>query len=190
MASKPRAASVRCEQATGRHTPIVAMTAHAMAGDRERCLAAGMDDYISKPLRREELYRVLAGVAKSSRGSGDAVESEAIFHSREELLEQCDGDEELLAKVVELFQENTPEILGAIRAAVEQSDATALASSAHKLLSSVGAFGATRARGLALQLEEQGRQSDFTHAEERLDSLEDEVNKICAALANYGAVLV
>jgi CheY-like chemotaxis protein len=61
------------EKATGKHTPIVAMTAHAMVGDRERCLAAGMDGYISKPLSVKELFETIEGVLRPPAGSPKSV---------------------------------------------------------------------------------------------------------------------
>jgi two-component system sensor histidine kinase/response regulator len=88
------------EEATGAHTRIVAMTAHAMAGDRERCLAAGMDDYVSKPLRKEDLLRALEGAGP--QGLEDKSEK-TFLHSRAELLAQCEGDEELMSELVSIF---------------------------------------------------------------------------------------
>ena len=168
------------EEATGGHITIVAMTAHAMAGDRERCLAAGMDDYVSKPLRKEDLLRALEGAGPQ----GDEDKSEKIFlYSREELLAQCDGDEELMSELVSIFHDNTPQIVQAIGEAVEKRDAPALAAHAHKLLSSLGAFGAGRARTLALRLEKHGQENDFGGAKERFTELERETDKIYAALA-------
>src|SRR5207248_4756120 len=146
------------EETTGGHITIVAMTAHAMAGDRERCIAAGMDDYVSKPLRKEDLLRVL----KNAEPQDDEDKGgEISLHSRAELLAQCEGDEELMSELVSIFRENTPQIVQSIGEAIEKRDAPALAISAHKLLSSLGAFGAKEAGSLALRLERHGQESDF-----------------------------
>jgi len=168
------------EATTGNHTTIVAMTAHAMTGDRDRCLGAGMDDYVSKPLRKEDLLRVLEGA-----GSGECEEEHEtpFLYRREQLLSQCDGDEELLSELVSIFHDNTPQIVRALGEAVEKSDAPALAAQAHKLLSSLGVFGAGRARTLALRLEKHGQDNDFGGARERLTELERETDKIYAAFA-------
>jgi two-component system sensor histidine kinase/response regulator len=168
------------EEATGGHIRIAAMTAHAMAGDRERCLAAGMDDYVSKPLRKEDLLRTLDG----ARALRAPLETGTRFlYTREELLSQCDGDKELMGELVSIFRENTPEIVQAIGEAVEKRQAPALATQSHKLLSSMGAFGADHARTLALRLEKHGQQNDFDGAKERFTELERETHKIYAALA-------
>jgi two-component system sensor histidine kinase/response regulator len=176
------------EEATGGHTKIVAMTAHAMTGDRERCLAAGMDDYVSKPLRKEDLLRALGGAGVEI--DVDKAEAEtALLYRRDELLSQCDGDEELMSELVSIFHVSTPQIVQAIGEAVEKRDALALGAHAHKLLSSLGTFGARRARTLALRLEKHGQESNFDGAKERFTELERETNKIYAALADFVSVL-
>jgi CheY-like chemotaxis protein len=168
------------EKITGSHTRIVAMTAHAMAGDRERCLAEGMDDYVSKPLRKEDLLRALEAVSVAEHD--DRTEM-TPHYNREQLLTQCDGDEDLMAELVSIFRDNTPQIIQAIGEVVEKRDAPGLATQAHKLLSSLGTFGAGRARALALALEKHGQENDFRGAKERFTELERETDKIYAALA-------
>jgi signal transduction histidine kinase/DNA-binding response OmpR family regulator len=184
------------EEATGGHITIVAVTAHAMTGDRERCLAAGMDDYVSKPLRKEDLLRALARAggqrrANETKTEGTETETETPpLYSREELLAQCDGDEELMRELVSIFHDSTPQIVQAIGEAVEKHDGAALAAHAHKLLSSLGAFGAGPARTLALRLEKHGQENAFGGAKERFMELERETEKIYAALADFVSVLV
>jgi HPt (histidine-containing phosphotransfer) domain-containing protein len=107
----------------------------------------------------------------------------ALLYRRDELLSQCDGDEELMRELVSIFHDSTPQIVQAIGEAVEKHDASALAAHAHKLLSSLGAFGAGPARTLALRLEKHGQESDFGGTKERFTELERETDKIYAALS-------
>ena len=184
------------ETGNGRRTRIVAMTAHAMKGDRENCLAAGMDDYISKPIRKEDLLGVLPsarkprpGVTARKKNNGPPKATVATLYSREELIEQCDGDEELMEKLIALFRENTPPLLEAMQTAISRDDGVALAGAAHKLLSSLGAFGAVGARELTQQLEAEARRPGLAGAQASLKKLEYEIDKISGALAAYAPAL-
>jgi CheY-like chemotaxis protein len=188
------------EQTTGRHTPIVAMTAHAMAGDRERCLRAGMDHYLSKPLQKEELLKLIATISKSvppllcaAKGNGskskhddrNAAASALPIFSREKLLDQLDGDEALMRRMIALFHENTPRLLDDIRGSVARRGASDLARSAHALLSSLGAFGANEAGDLTRQLETQAHHQDYEHTDRTFAALERETAEIHTALSAF-----
>ena len=189
------------ERGSGWHTPIVAMTAHAMAGDRERCLAAGMDDYISKPLHKAELFDLIRRITEL-RGSGCApvvavaaspqvaapAESKALpIYARKELLDQFDGDEALLRRLIHIFHEDTPRLLDDLRSSITQRNGAGLARSAHALLSSLGMFGARHALRLTEELENQGREQNYEHTERTFSALEDAAAEIHAALSALAA---
>jgi len=165
-----------------------------MAGDRERCLAAGMDDYIAKPLRKEDLLAVLERCGCCSVGRIPHPPAKAARHEtrpplslfkREELLEQCGGEEKLMGKIIALFQENTPLLVEAIRDAAARRDSSALERSAHGLLSSLGAFGARDAQRLTLQIEAQAHEKNYEHTDRTFAALERGTAEIYAALAAF-----
>ena len=176
------------EAPLGRHTPIVAMTAHAMAGDRERCLAAGMDDYLSKPLQKAELLALLERVRAAHAPVADEplppTRALPIF-SRTKLLEQLDGNEALLLRLIALFQENTPRLLDDIRECIARRGSGDLARSAHALLGSFGAFGANAARRLTQQLEAQAHAENYEHTARTFAALERETAEVHAALSAF-----
>src|SRR6516162_1685480 len=109
----------KSEQATGRHIPIVAMTAHAMKGDKEKCLEAGMDDYVSKPIRRKDLAEVITRIVerflieKPTNGqSADTTDTRGggqMILDEEALLEECDNDKGMLRRMVEIFDRDARE---------------------------------------------------------------------------------
>jgi two-component system sensor histidine kinase/response regulator len=114
------------EWETGGHTRIIAMTAHAMTGDRERCLAAGMDGYLSKPINQALLFEVV------EEGSAGAAAQPVTFNQTE-LMDRLGGDTELLQDVIKLFLDDCPAQVAAIKAAVDQRDGALLRSTAHAL---------------------------------------------------------
>jgi PAS domain S-box-containing protein len=139
------------EQDTGKHLQIIAMTAHVMKGDRERCLFAGMDDYISKPITPEKVKRLLDHwTSKSRRRAADSTFSAPII-DRAHLNEISGSDSEFAAEIAEEFLQSAPNHLGAIESAYESGDAKAASAAAHGLKGSSFSLGA---RALAERCEQ------------------------------------
>src|SRR5712692_5744525 len=166
------------EKTAGTHSPIMAMTAHAMKGDRERCLAAGMDGYISKPIRIRELEQAIAQLvgppnpAKVPVSEADQADS-VIDHAA--LLAGVDGNRRLLRELVRLFLADCPQHLAEIKEAIRRGDAGALRRAAHTLKGSVGNFAAKNAFTAAQRLEIMGGEGDLDTAGEAGVTLESEL---------------
>ena len=166
-------------------TPIIALTANALAGDRERCLAAGMDDYISKPFKQSELHDVLGRWLEGGhdvrmpRPLADEVDLEpetgvAINEAALDNLRalQRPGRPDVLAKVVRLYFERSPAIIEEIVAAGTAHDYPALQTAAHGLKSSSANLGANDMMALCRELEERARNCTPEGVAERIASLD------------------
>jgi len=174
------------ESATGEHIPIIAMTAHAMKGDRERCLEIGMDGYISKPVNVEKLYEIIEALAPAHSNSGTEISDEQSMDDvidRAEVMQRVGGDTELLIELIDLFSSDCPRLMSEIHDAIEQNDKQALEHVAHTLKGSVGNFSATNAFEAAFRLEKMGREGDTTQAKEAYAMLEREIKRLEPVLA-------
>ena len=192
------------EKQTGTHVPIIAMTAHAMKGDRERCLAAGMDQYVAKPIRVKHLFDAMAEVLGQSVVGGDRpvvgdAQSAEVPTSDcrgqwgcanqldwREALKAVRGDRELLRIMVDAVIEDSPRLLKEIREAIAAQNPSALRMAAHTLKGSIRYFGKSDAFEKAFALEEMGKNGNLGNASDVLQTLEQRMAELTPMLQTYG----
>jgi two-component system, sensor histidine kinase and response regulator len=159
------------EKAEGKHTPVVALTAHSGRDEHERCRAAGMDDVITKPVTTARLAAVISGATSEEPKVLDAV----------------GGNVRLLARVRDAFVKQTPRLLAAIREAIDDRNPDAIARNAHTLKGAMSNFVGSDAQTLAAEIEQAGKDGNYVRAADLLPKLEaaadDLGKKIDAALA-------
>jgi two-component system sensor histidine kinase/response regulator len=187
------AAAIRdSEKRSGRRVPIIALTAHAMKGDKERCLRGGMDGYVSKPIRPDHLFaeiqRCLGGTPGSLPMTEGSMERNELF-DRAALLDRVEGDEELLVEMVQLYVEDAPRALKTMRSALQQGDLHALERAAHSVKGSSANLAANPAAEAAQRLEQDAKRGDAAGAEASLAALESALGQLLVALAeNHSGV--
>ncbi len=168
------------EKRSGTHLPIFAMTAHAMKGDREQCLAAGMDGYITKPVRFSDIQQTLAGVVDDLRAVTPPVM--ASSWDKAAALDRVEGDEELLQDICRIFLEESPQLMTRLQQAVAQDDPEAVSRAAHSLKGESGYLGAANVSQAARQLETMGRDHELSQAPAVLERLQKEMASLSFAV--------
>ncbi len=187
------------ELASGKHALIIAMTAHALTGDRERCLESGMNEYLSKPIRPRQLVEMIATVTGKALIVGsksppiispctDATE-EKQFSSPlvdwQVALSATAGDKGLLCELIEAYFLERPRLTNELNDSLERSDFELLHRSAHTIKSSMRLFGAARPLELAFTLEQLGQQHKLEGTQELRDALMQELEKLHPVLVHY-----
>jgi two-component system sensor histidine kinase/response regulator len=177
----------------GRHLPIIAMTANAMASDRDACLAAGMDGYVSKPINRQHLYaemlRVMAGAAQTERPAPAPAPEQLAAFDYSAALQRVDPF--ILRAIGALFLASCQrEYLGKMQLALQQDDSQTLLLTAHSLKSLLASFELTPAQILASELEQLGKDQDLANAGEPLKRLQAQAEVFLPLLARHLSKLI
>jgi PAS domain S-box-containing protein len=177
---------IRAGEGKQKHIPVIAMTAHAMKGDRERCLQAGMDDYISKPIEPQELLHAIRKWTTSSPPKAitgqkvskeEAADQGAVLHA-EEAIARFDGDEEFFKEMLWEFLKYAPEQMKTLYQAIGKGQAKEVERVAHGIKGAAANLGAKGIAEVCLKLELLGRTGDFAEAAIMLDNLKSEFKRL------------
>jgi CheY-like chemotaxis protein len=169
------------EKVSGKHLPIIAMTAYAMKGDRERCLAAGMDAYVPKPIRHQDLLETIQTLvldAPKIPHNAPPEKPPAEVLDEALLVSHVDSDPQLLRDIVDLFLKECPRLMGDIRVALDRKDAKAVQRGAHSLRGSTSNLAAQMASEVALKLERLAQAGDLLNAESVLQELAFQLERL------------
>jgi CheY-like chemotaxis protein len=172
------------EQATAHHIPIIAMTAHAMKSDQTKCLNAGMDAYLSKPLTAADLCGAIDALLDGKPVS--VVPTSPSLVDLSVTMKAVEGDKALLTELVSVFAQSYPRRLTDIREAIMAGDTNRTERTAHSLKGEIGLFGATTAYSLAETLETMGREAQLDNAPHILQELGRELEQVASFLNQPG----
>jgi two-component system sensor histidine kinase/response regulator len=175
------------EKATGGHIPIIAMTAHAMKGDEERCIAAGMDDYLTKPIRTAALLEALDKIARRQPETADTAHAAPSQPANDAIdlavaLERLDGDRDLFEELVQVFRNECPNVIEEMRQAIGQGDAKTLERSAHGLKGSSAQLGGLAVSQIAMQIEKMARSGNVESSRDYFKILQNELDRLFSGL--------
>jgi CheY-like chemotaxis protein len=166
------------ERTTGTHIPIIAMTAHALKGDREKCLASGMDDYISKPIRKSELLRALNGQTAPMGKQPNKVDASLPLIDWELALETVDNDRELLSEIYDAVFIEIPPLLEKLSLAIEHQDTETIQRAAHSIKGGASGLAAIRTQQAAAAIEVSVANRDFESIRGNFSVLRESVEQL------------
>lgn len=182
------------ERQTDRHIPIIALTAHSTASDRNACLEAGMDAYLSKPINVAELIRVTEASAQNSvprsvekqgNPQSNGTPDGEFSIDRDSIMKRLGGDEELFRSFIEVFTEDSPAMVQQLRSAIAESNSRLIQRSAHSLRGLAANFNATGVVDLTSKLEQAGKDGDLSEASSLMTQLNEAMEQLRDTLAAY-----
>jgi len=175
----------KLEKQSGGHIPVIAMTAYATEGDRERCLAAGMDAYVSKPISAAKLFKAIEVLIapEESAQSTDGQKGDSL--NKDSLIKSFENDHSLLQELVEIFISDYPQMLASLRKSLQATDAKTFSRTAHSLKGMLRNFQAEAAADTAFDLEKRGQQGQLDGVDQIIENLAGQLDEIAQKLKDF-----
>jgi CheY-like chemotaxis protein/HPt (histidine-containing phosphotransfer) domain-containing protein len=172
----------KIETQKGGHIPIIAMTAYATGGDRERCLAAGMDDYVSKPISAGQLFKAIEALMPLEESVQPADEKKGCALNKDVLINSFQDDHSLFKELVEIFVNDYPQMLTSLRESLKTTDAKTFSRTAHSLKGMLRNFEAEIAADTAIDLEKKVQQGELDGTDQIIDRLAAQLDEVAQNL--------